>query len=144
MTALFSNRLMKPMSKISDYLAKFAFLFLGMVAIKRRFTLIAAGLLILAWLLDGGLYRIKDVIKELLAEPFIRAVILLFLLVAIGLFWSENHYDGFRFLRRYLVFLIFIPYIVMLNRERLPWAIAGVLIGYFFVVSSRRVSRSCS
>src|SRR5688500_10822822 len=50
---------------------------------------------------------------------------------ALVIFWSDYPNLGFKFLLRYFAFLVFIPYLGLLNKERLPWAIGGALIGYF-------------
>lgn len=123
------------MSRAADYLAKFAFLLLGMAILKYNISLLAVGLLVLAWLIDGGHNKIKHSVRDLIQEPFILAMIMLCLLVAAGLLWGNNYYEGWKFLRRYLTFLIFIPYLLMLNHNRLPWAIAGALLGFLFIVA---------
>ena len=88
--------------------------------------------LLLAWILDGGLSRLKEMIKE----PFVAAILILCIVMALGIFWSDDLKLGFKVLRRYIAFLIFIPYLALLNKERLPWAIGSLLIGYFAVLAT--------
>ena len=55
---------------------------------------------------------------------FFCAVLLL------GILWSDDPGSGFKVWRRYAILLVFIPYLSLLNRGRLPWAIGGSLMGY--------------
>lgn len=87
-------------------------------------------LLGIAWLLDGGLYRLNQTIKE----PFVQAILLLCTLLLLGLLWSELPGNGRMKWLKYFILLIFIPFYSLLNRERLPWAIGGLATGYLGVL----------
>lgn len=87
-------------------------------------------LLGIAWWLDGGLYRLNQTIKE----PFVQAILLLCTLLLLGLLWSELPENGRMKWLKYFSLLIFIPFYSLLNRERLPWAIGGLVTGYLGVL----------
>src|SRR5687768_10761332 len=61
-------------------------------------------------------------------------MLVLCFVLALGILWSDDPKFGFKVWRRYFAFLVFIPYLSLLNKERLPWAIAGLLTGYFGTV----------
>ncbi|ARO87855.1 ligase [Nitrosospira lacus] len=110
-----------------DVPAKSALFFFGIALWSKGLSLYAYYLLILAWTLDGGLARLKDTIKE----PFVSAMLILCLVLALGILWSEYPKLGFEVWNRYFAYLIFIPYLSLLNKTRVSWAIGGALIGYF-------------
>ena len=87
--------------------------------------------LLLAWILDGGLSRLKEIVKE----PFVASMLILCAVIALGILWGDDPKLGFKAWRRYSAFLVFIPYLALLNKGRLPWAIGGLLIGYFVVLT---------
>jgi O-antigen ligase len=109
-----------------DVLAKFALLFFGVALWYKGLSFYAYYLLPVAWVLDGGLRRFGEIIYE----PLIGALLVLCLILALGILWSDSPGLGFKVWRRYFAFLVFIPYLGLLNKARLPWAIGGVLIGY--------------
>ena len=113
-----------------DVLAKFVLLFFGIALWSKGLSLYAYYLLVSAWILDGGPRRFGETIKE----PFVVTMLILCIVVALGILWSDDLKSGLRIWRRYFAFLIFIPYLSLLNKERLPWAISGLLIGYFGVL----------
>lgn len=111
-------------------LAKFALLFFGMAMWYKGPAYIGYSFLILTWVLDGGLNRFK----QMLREPLVLAILIFCGVLAAGILWGES--NEFRYFRwhKYLVLLIFIPFLALLNKERLPWAISGLLIGYISIV----------
>lgn len=113
-----------------DVVAKFAILFFGIALWSKGLSLYAYYLLTLAWILDGGPGRYRETIKE----PFILAMLILCVIVALGISWSDHPKLGFKVWRKYFALLVFIPYLSLLNKERLRWAISGLLIGYFGVL----------
>ena len=134
------NKLVYPILRHGDYswrdiLAISALLFFSIAFWIKELSFHAYNfahyLLILAWILDGGLSRLKETIKE----PFVAAMLILCIVMALGIFWSDDLKLGFKVFRRYTAFLIFIPYLSLLNKERLLWAIGGILIGYFSVLA---------
>lgn len=114
-----------------DVLAKSALFFFGIALWSKGLSFYAYYLLILAWILDGSLTRFKETIKE----PFVLAMLIFCIVVALGILWSDDPKLGFKVWNRYFACLIFIPYLSVLNKIRLPWAIGGLLIGYFGVLS---------
>ena len=134
------NRLIYPILQQGDYswqdiLAKAA-LFLFSIAFWHKGLnfhaySFAHYFLLLAWILDGGLSRFKEIIKE----PLVASILILCIVIALGILWSDDPKLGFRDWRRYSAFLVFIPYLALLNKERLPWAIGGLFIGYFVVLA---------
>ena len=114
-----------------DMLAKVALLFFGIALWYRGLSLNATILLIaFAWILDGGLRRFILTIKE----PLALAILIFCTVLLMGILWSDDPGLGFRVWRRYAIFLVFIPYLSLLNKQRLPWAISGVLVGYSSVL----------
>ena len=109
-----------------DALAKFALLFFGVALWHKGLSFYAYYLLPVAWVLDGGMRRFGEIIYE----PLIGALLVLCLVLALGILWSDSPELGFKVWRRYFAFLVFIPYLGLLNKARLPWAIGGLLIGY--------------
>ena len=58
------------------------------------------------WTLINKNYRLKEAIKE----PFVKAMLILCLLVAVGILYSDAPSAGHKVWKRYFAFLIFIPY----------------------------------
>ena len=114
-----------------DVLAKFSLLFFGIVLWYKGSIYFGYGLLILAWILDGGLLRPRQIIKE----PLVLAILFFCAVLALGILWSE--YPESRRIRwnKYILLPVFIPYLSLLNKERLSWAIGGLVIGYSVVLS---------
>jgi hypothetical protein len=56
------------------------------------------------------------------------------LFMALGIFWNDDFKREFKVLRRYTVFLIFIPYLALLHKERLPWAIGDLFMNCFMIL----------
>lgn len=93
--------------------------------------LVSILLLGITWLLDGGLYRLNRAIQE----PLVQAILLLCTLLLLGLLWGELPENGRMKWLKYFILLIFIPFYSLLNRERLPWAIGGLVTGYLIVLT---------
>lgn len=110
-----------------DLLARSVLLFFGIALWHKGLSFHAYYLLPLAWILDGGLFRLHRTIRE----PFVAGILVLCLVFALGILWSDDPRLGFKVWRRYSAFLIFIPYFSLLNPDRLPWAAGGALAGYF-------------
>lgn len=109
-----------------DTAAKLVLLFFGIALWYRGWSYYAYYLLTLAWVLDGGLFRLRQTINE----PLVIAILALCIVVGLGIFWSEDPKLGIKVWRKHFTFLIFIPYASLLNMERLPWALTGVFIGF--------------
>ncbi len=81
--------------------------------------------------MDGGLYRLNQDLKN----PLIQAILLLCTLLLVGLFWSELPENGRMKWLKYFMLLIFIPFYSLLNKERAPWALSGLITGYLIVLA---------
>lgn len=88
-------------------------------------------LLVVAWIIDGGLWRLGRAIQL----PLVQAMLLLCMLLLAGLSWSELPPDGRMKWLKYFVLLMFIPFYLLLNRQRLPWAMGGLIAGYCGVLA---------
>ncbi len=88
-------------------------------------------LLVFAWLIDGGWRRFNEALRL----PVVQAMFLLCALLLIGLFWSESVPDGRMKWLKYFVLLIFVPFYLLLNKQRLPWALGGLAVGYAGVLA---------
>ena len=109
-----------------DSAAKFALLIFGIVLWHKVAGIAAGSLLILVWILCGGLLQIKSAIKE----PLAVAILSLCGVLLLGILWSDWPNSGrFRW-DKYLALMIFIPYLSLLNKGRLAWAVGGLVIGY--------------
>ncbi len=93
-------------------------------------NLIVFPLLVVAWMMDGGLTRLSQTIRE----PLVQALLLLCLLLIVGLSWSEQFEDDRMKWVKYFMLLIFVPYYSLLNQQRLPWALVGLILGYIAVL----------
>lgn len=111
-------------------LVKFVLLFFGIALWSKWLSLNVGILLTLVWILDNGLRRFGQIIKE----PFVLAIIILCAVLVLGLLWGDFPESGRLKWRRYFGFLVFIPFLSLLNKDRLPWAIVGLLAGYFGVL----------
>ncbi len=86
--------------------------------------------LILAWILDDRATTFKQLIKE----PLVQAILLLCAVILLGLFWSEMLLEGRHKWTKYFLLLLYLPFLALLNKQRLPWVIAALLAGYCLVL----------
>lgn len=113
-----------------DILTKFALLLFGIGLWHKGLSIFAGSLLILAWTLCGGLRQLGQTIKE----PLVLAILIFCAALLLGILWSDYPNSGrFRW-GKYIGLMIFIPYLSLLNKERLSWAIGGLVVGYFGVL----------
>jgi O-antigen ligase len=115
-----------------NVLAKFALLFFGIALWHKGLSFYAYYLLPIVWVLDGGLGRFRQTRQE----PLVVALLVLCIVLALGILWSDDPKAGFKVWRRYFAFLVFIPYFSLLTKDRLPWAIFGLLAGYLAAVAA--------
>ena len=54
--------------------------------------------------------------------------------MVLGILWSDYPNSGRIRWNKYVVLTVFIPYLSLLNKERLSWAIGGLVIGYSVVL----------
>ncbi|WP_240142190.1 O-antigen ligase family protein [Nitrosomonas sp. GH22] len=88
------------------------------------------GLLVVAWLVDGGLSRFPDLLKE----PLIQGVLVFCGVWGVGLLWSDFSVSLTGRWEKYFILLIIIPFFSLLNKERLPWVTGALISGYLGVV----------
>lgn len=89
-------------------------------------------LLVLAWLVDDGHKKIGSLLKE----PLVRAIGIFCCLLLLGLLWAETFPEGRHKWTKYLLLLIYIPFLSLLNQQRLPWAIGAAGAGFCLVLLS--------
>jgi O-antigen ligase len=111
-------------------LAKFALFSFGIALWSKPLSLGACILLTLVWLLDNGPRRLSQIIKE----PLVLAILILCTLLALGTLWGDYPESGRLKWTRYFAFLVFIPLLALSNKERLPWAMGGLVTGYVLVL----------
>lgn len=87
-------------------------------------------LLVLAWLMDDGHKKIGSLLKE----PLVRAIGIFCCLLLLGLLWAETFLEGRHKWIKYLLLLIYIPFLSLLNQQRLPWAIGAAGAGFCLVL----------
>ena len=83
-------------------------------------------LLIMAWIIDGGLRKLNEVLQT----PLAQALLGLCALLLLGLLWSDALSEGHLKWCRYFALLIFIPFFSVLRKDRLPWALGGLILSY--------------
>lgn len=113
-----------------EILIRFALVFFCLVLWRHGLNQIAIPALTLAWIIDGGLQRFGQVIKE----PLVQAILVLCVALLLGLFWSDYPDGGRMKWKKYFILLTFIPFFSLLNKARLPWVIGALLVGYFGVL----------
>ncbi len=122
-----------PVQSINDWrdsAAKFALFIFGIVLWHKGSAIGAGSFLILVWILCGGLLHLKETIKEPLAVTILSFCGVLLL----GILWSDYPNSGrFRW-DKYFGLMIFIPYLSLLNKGRLAWAVGGLVIGYLGIL----------
>jgi len=89
-------------------------------------------LLVLAWLLDGGHKKLSLLLKE----PLVRAIGIFCCLLLLGLLWTETFLEGRHKWAKYLLLLIYIPFLSLLNQQRLPWVVGAAGAGFGLVLLS--------
>ncbi|SER64117.1 O-antigen ligase [Nitrosomonas sp. Nm51] len=87
-------------------------------------------LLVLAWLIDDS----AATFRQMIAQPLVQSVLVLCALLLLGLFWSEAPFEGRHKWTKYFLLLVYLPFLALLNRQRLPWVIGAVLAGYCLVL----------
>jgi O-antigen ligase len=131
-TSAHSPGLLRGVGAWRHALAKLALLLFGIALWHKGLSFYAYYLLPIVWVLDGGLDRFSQTMKE----PLVVALLVLCIVLALGILWSGDPKAGFKVWRRYFAFLVFIPYFSLLTKDRLPWAVFGLLAGYFGAVTA--------
>lgn len=109
---------------------RFALFFVCIAFWRGDLNIYSFSLLVIAWLMDGGLRRLHQALKL----PLVQAIVLLCALLLIGLSWGELPDNGRMKWLKYFILLILIPLYSLLNKARMPWAIGGLVSGYLIVL----------
>jgi O-antigen ligase len=125
-----SSELIRNARAWQNIIAKFALFFFGIALWAKWLSLGAGILLAVAWILDNGPRRLDQVIKE----PLVLAIFILCALLILGILWGEYPESGRLKWKRYFALLVFIPFLSLLNKDRLSWAISGLVTGYAIVL----------
>lgn len=115
-----------------DLFARCALIFFGIALWQKWSLFYAFFLLTLAWVIDGGLQKFGQLVKE----PLVFGVLTFCGLLALGLLWGEYAEAGQNKWKKYFIFLTFIPFFALLNKPRLPWAMAAFIVGYVSVLTA--------
>ncbi|WP_347888670.1 O-antigen ligase family protein [Nitrosomonas europaea] len=113
-----------------ELLVRFALVFFCFTLWPKGVIYWGMGVLVLAWLADGGISRLSDLIKE----PLVLGVLLFCGVWVIGLLWSDPAVAFQDRWRKYFLLLTFLPLYSLLNKERLPWVIGGLASSYSVMV----------
>lgn len=117
-------------NKWCDNIAKIALCFFGVALWHKGLGNYSYPLLISAWILDHNFYSLKETLKE----PLVMAIVFFCLVLGVGVLWSDYPDSGYIRWNKYFAFLFIIPYMSLLNKARLLWAISGLAIGYFSIL----------
>lgn len=113
-----------------ELLVRFALVFFCFALWPKGFIYWGVGLLVFVWLLDGGLSRFFDLVKE----PLALGILVFCGVWVIGLLWSDPAVAFQDRWKKYFLLLTFLPLYSLLNKERLPWAIGGLASSYSVMV----------
>ncbi|MBK7354425.1 MAG: hypothetical protein IPJ05_13715 [Nitrosomonas sp.] len=85
-----------------------------------------------AWILDGGLRNLKQLIRE----PLTQGILVFCSIVAIGLLWGDYIETNQNKWKKYFILLTFIPFFALLSKDkmRVSWVSNTFLIIYCSVV----------
>lgn len=114
-----------------EWLARFALSFFCVGFFYKSLLYYAIVVLVLAWIIDGGLVDLRRLLKE----PLIRAILILCFMLSVGMLWSEAPLEGRHKWIKYFLLLLYLPFLSLLKRDRLAWAFGGLLAGYGLVLS---------
>ncbi|SEG16175.1 O-antigen ligase family protein [Nitrosomonas ureae] len=114
-----------------EWFIRFALVFFCAGFWRGELMFISFPLLTVAWFMDGGIYRLRQVARI----PLTQAILLLCALLLLGLLWSEWPQDGRMKWVKYFSLLVFIPFCALINKERLPWALGGLIVSYLCVLA---------
>jgi len=114
-----------------EWFIRFALVFFCAGFWRGELMFISFPLLTVAWLMDGGIYRLRQVITI----PLTQAILLLCALLLLGLLWGEWSQDGRMKWVKYFSLLVFIPFYALIDEERLPWALGGLIVSYLCVLA---------
>lgn len=113
-----------------EWLVRFALVFFCFTLWLKGGGHWGTSVLVLVWLVDGGLSRFSDLIKE----PLVVGILVFCGVWIIGLLWSDFSVAFQDRWKKYFLLLAFLPLYSLLNKERLLWATGGLVSGYLAVV----------
>ncbi|PXX13965.1 O-antigen ligase [Nitrosomonas ureae] len=113
-----------------EWFIRFALVFFCAGFWRGELMFISFPLLTVAWFMDGGIYRLREVITI----PLTQAILLLCALLTLGVLWGEWPQDGRMKWVKYFSLLVFIPFYALIDKERLPWALGGLIVSYLCVL----------
>lgn len=113
-----------------DLFAKGVLIFFCFALWQKWLLFYAFFLLPLAWIMDGGYQKFGQLMKE----PLVPAILIFCGVLVLGLIWGEYSDTAQNKWKRYFILLTFIPFLSLLNKERLPWVLAAFLVGYLGVL----------
>ena len=87
-------------------------------------------ILIVAWILDKGHLKLR----QLIAEPLVQAIVILCGVLLLGFLWGDSFGGGRHKWTKYFFLLFFIPFLSLLNKERLPLVIGVLAFGYVSIL----------
>ena len=91
--------------RVPEILTRLLLLLFGIALWHKGSDIVCGSLLILVWILYGGLYQFRQIVKEPLALGILIFCAVLFL----GLLWSDYPNSGTFRWSKYLGLMIFIP-----------------------------------
>jgi O-antigen ligase len=113
-----------------DLFARGALIFFCMALWQKWSLFYAFFVLAFAWIIDGGFQKFSGLMKE----PLVLGILIFCGVMALGLFWGDYSDTAQNKWKKYFILLTFIPFLSLLNKERLPWVIAAFLTGCFGVL----------
>lgn len=113
-----------------EWLVQFALVFFCFALWPRGWVYWGIGLLVFAWLVDGGLFRFFDLLKE----PLVRGILVFCGIWIAGLLWSDLSVSLSGKWEKYFILLAVIPLFSLLNRKRLSWTIGALVSSYLIVM----------
>lgn len=114
-----------------ELLVRFALVFFCFALWPKGFMYWGVALLVVAWLVDGGLFRFRGLLKE----PLVLGILVFCGVWVVGLLWSDLAVAFQDRWRKYFLLLAFLPLYSLLNKERLPWAVGGLAGSYSTMVA---------
>ncbi|HMN14849.1 MAG TPA: O-antigen ligase family protein [Bellilinea sp.] len=114
-----------------EFLVRFALVFFCFALWPKGFMYWGVALLVVAWLVDGGLFRFRGLLKE----PLVLGILIFCGVWVVGLLWSDLAVAFQDRWRKYFLLLAFLPLYSLLNKERLPWAVGGLAGSYSTMVA---------
>lgn len=113
-----------------ELLVRFALVFFCFALWPKGFMYWGVALLVVAWLVDGGLFRFRGLLKE----PLVLGILVFCGVWVVGLLWSDLAVAFQDRWKKYFLLLAFLPLYSLLNKERLSWVVGGLASGYSVMV----------